>query len=316
LDADDQGMAAAEKFDVDRSRVGGRVVVGLDGSPCADAALRWAYQEAGLRGGRLTAVLAWDYLNQPADHRGEPFDAGYRETDARRALDASVRRAIGEVENVERLVVCDLPGPALLSLAGEADLLVVGARGLGGFQRVVLGSVSEHVLREAPGVVAIVPEPAAEGGPELPTAGGPIVVAVDGSPTAERALCWALEEARLRSAPVQVVHAWHEPLLGGGYPVTATAHPHEWYRHAAREVLDSALARTGGAAREVRVEPIVLEGPPAAAVLDLAKGAGLLVVGSRGLGVVRGTLLGSVSRQVVHRATCPVVVVKPVPTRR
>ena len=133
----------------------GIVVVGVDGSEGALRALRWAGEEARLRGARLRAVCVWSYLDQA----GEPFDPTYGEDDARRMLDEAVAAAgldAGGVD-VERRTVCDLPARGLLDSAADADLLVVGARGLGGFRGLLLGSVSQQAAQHAPCPVAIVP---------------------------------------------------------------------------------------------------------------------------------------------------------------
>ena len=134
----------------------GLVVVGVDGSEGARRALQWAAEEARLRGARLRAVHVWSYLNQA----GEAFDPTYGDDDARRFLDEAVAGlgddAVGL--EIERTAVCDLPARGLLDSAGDADLLVVGARGMGGFRGLLLGSVSQQVAQHAPCPVVIVPD--------------------------------------------------------------------------------------------------------------------------------------------------------------
>ena len=130
----------------------GVVAVGVDGSEHAQLALAWAAEEARLRGARLRAVHVWSYLNQA----GEAFDPTYGDDDARRLLQEAVA-GVTDVD-VELTVVNDLPARGLLDSAQDADLLVVGARGLGGFQGLLLGSVSQQVVQHAPCPVVIVPE--------------------------------------------------------------------------------------------------------------------------------------------------------------
>lgn len=133
----------------------GVVVVGVDGSDGARRALQWAAEEARLRGARLRAVHVWSYLDQA----GEAFDPTYGEDDARQFLDEVVA-GIGDDAgglDIERTAVCDLPARGLLDAAGDADLLVVGARGMGGFRGLLLGSVSQQVAQHAPCPVVIVP---------------------------------------------------------------------------------------------------------------------------------------------------------------
>ena len=133
----------------------GVVVVGVDGSEGAQRALEWAADEARLRGARLRAVCVWSYLDQA----GGSFDPSYGEDDARRLLDGAVDSVAGAAGiDVERLTVNDLPARGLLDSAADADLVVVGARGMGGFQGLLLGSVSQQVVQHAPCPVVIVPQ--------------------------------------------------------------------------------------------------------------------------------------------------------------
>lgn len=132
----------------------GVVVVGVDGSEQAQRALTWAAEEAKLRGARLRVVHVWSYLAQT----GEAFDPTYGDDDARRLLDEVVAGLDGAVD-VELAVVNDLPARGLLDSARDADLLVVGARGMGGFGGLLLGSVSQQVAQHAPCPVVIVPQP-------------------------------------------------------------------------------------------------------------------------------------------------------------
>ena len=136
------------------------------------------------------------------------------------ALADAVDRAVGaEVAGgIERRVLCDLAPKALLSAAAGADLLTIGARGVGGFRGLLLGSVSQACLHHTTVPLAIVRAPDVgpggppETGPAPPAAGGRIVVGVEFSESARRALRWALAEARLREARVDVVHGWQIPF--------------------------------------------------------------------------------------------------------
>lgn len=136
-----------------------------------------------------------------------------------------------------------------------------------------------------------------------------VVVGVDGSEDSERALRFALEEARLRGARLRVVHAWQLP-----YPVHAGGPVPIVYDRAdvaagARDVLERAVAAVAADVDDVQVEPVLVEDRAAPALLAAAEGADLLVMGSRGHGGFVGLLLGSVGQQCAHHARCPVVVV-------
>lgn len=132
---------------------------------------------------------------------------------------------------------------------------------------------------------------------------GLIVVGVDGSTDSQRALRWAAQEARTRGARLKVVLVWsyldQEPA--GFDPA--------YGEQAARRSLDAAVAALGAESAGVDLEPVLVCDLPARGLLDAARGADLVVVGSRGLGGFTGLLLGSVSQQVTQHAPCPVVVV-------
>jgi len=279
-----------------------RIVVGVDGSEGAAVALRWAVEEGQARGEPVAALMAWGYLDQHHTVAGADFDPTYGEPEARLALDTAVTEALGDdaAAGVERIVVCDLAPDALLDASGPEDLLVVGARGHGGFAGLLLGSVSRKVLGHAKGPVAVVrPEPADQ-------AAGPIVVGVDASAVGRVALAWALDEARARGRELRAVHAWSAPFVGG-YPFGGATFDQGIVEEGAREVLTDVLgaADTSG----VTVHPVLAYGTGSSALLEEAPGASLVVVGSRGLGGLTRWLLGSVSHQVAHHAPGTVVVV-------
>ena len=138
-----------------------------------------------------------------------------------------------------------------------------------------------------------------------------IVVGVDGSVGAARALDFAMNEARLRGSPVRVVTAWQAPVpVYAGAMIVPTIDPAEFangLRQAAQRQLDQALEAHVGASADL----VLREGNAAAILLDEAQRADLVVVGSRGRGGFAGLLLGSVSQQVAAHAACPVVIVPP-----
>jgi len=136
---------------------------------------------------------------------------------------------------------------------------------------------------------------------------GRIVVGIDTSPDAERALSWALEEARLRGAELELVHSYPTPELTA-LPMIVTLPDDAELRAAATSVLEDALKAVGGAG-DVPVILTTRAGGAASVLTQAAEGAELLVVGARGLGGFRGLLLGSVSQQAVAHSPCPVVVV-------
>jgi nucleotide-binding universal stress UspA family protein len=141
-----------------------------------------------------------------------------------------------------------------------------------------------------------------------------IVVGVDHSDGAKAAVVFAHEEARLRNATLRAVHAWQFGYVGytgfEGTVPTAAVDISE-LRAAAAAALDETLREALPDSDDVNVEQRVVEGTPAAVLVDESRGADLLVVGSRGHGGFAQLLLGSVSQQCAQHAACPVVIVRP-----
>lgn len=130
-----------------------------------------------------------------------------------------------------------------------------------------------------------------------------IVVGIDGSEHSEKALEWAIDEAELRGAKVRAVLTWTYLGQSGSKLGPLTTEPD------AQKLLAEVVDRVAGD-RAHMVDAVTVNDLPVAGLLDqAADGASLLVVGSRGLGGVKGMLLGSVSRTVVERSPVPVVVV-------
>jgi nucleotide-binding universal stress UspA family protein len=195
----------------------------------------------------------------------------------------------------------------VLDAAKDVDLVVVGARGLGGFRGLLVGSVSQQILHHSPVPVAVIRSSSRS------TDDGPprVVVGVDGSDTARRALEWAVAEAASRSAELEVVHSYTVPYLGG-YPYAEPMDPAP-FQEAAAKILDDALDHVDTSALPGAPIRKLTLGGARPGLLDAAQAADLLVVGARGVGGFRGMLLGSVSHAVAQHATCPVVVIPRAP---
>jgi nucleotide-binding universal stress UspA family protein len=138
-----------------------------------------------------------------------------------------------------------------------------------------------------------------------------IVVGVDGSDGSKRALRFAVEEARAHGARVVALHSWQPPVLAVDVtpmpPPDIAAEIGNLHENALR-LVTAVVEEVVGDDSSVSVEAVAVEGPAASALVDAARDADLLVMGSRGLGGFAGLLLGSVSQQCVQHATCPVVI--------
>jgi nucleotide-binding universal stress UspA family protein len=139
-----------------------------------------------------------------------------------------------------------------------------------------------------------------------------IVVGIDGSEESKAALRWAVDEARLRGTRLRVVHAWFAyPVIADGLPMVQE----DWAAlgETAQRFVEHFVEEVAGDPEGVELELAALHGTAASVLVDASRTADLLVVGSRGHGGFSGLLLGSVSQQCVHHATCPVVVIRSVP---
>ncbi|QHC23014.1 universal stress protein [Streptomyces sp. GS7] len=140
---------------------------------------------------------------------------------------------------------------------------------------------------------------------------GRIVVGVDGSESSEEALRWAVRQAELTDSTVDAVTAWEYPPLYGSIGwIDAPQELASDMKAAASQALDHAVKEAVAPEQQARIHSVLAYGTPAAVLLDQARGADLLVVGSRGHGGFAGALLGSVGQHCTQHAPCPVVVVR------
>ena len=135
-----------------------------------------------------------------------------------------------------------------------------------------------------------------------------IVVGVDGSEAAQDALRWAVAEAQARGARLAIVHAWQYPYFGPT-PIAGMVVDLDDLEASARGVLEHAAAEVDLTGLAEPAELVLVDRTAAIALVEAAKGADLLVVGTRGRGGFKGLLLGSVSQQLTHHAPCPIVIV-------
>jgi nucleotide-binding universal stress UspA family protein len=136
---------------------------------------------------------------------------------------------------------------------------------------------------------------------------GPIVVGADGSKSSTDALGWAIRQAKFTGSALRVVLTWVWPSAAG----TAGVVPSDFDPGAdAQHELDLVVSQIRDAHPDLTVEWVLVEGPAGPALVDSARGASLLVVGSRGHGQLAGILLGSVSEYCVAHAECPVLVLR------
>jgi nucleotide-binding universal stress UspA family protein len=287
---------------MDVQQAGRPVVVGVDGSESSAQAVLWAAQEARRRHAPLRLVQTVEPTT-PVYQYGDPRSGPDLRRIRLRAAHAHLRDAArAAVEEAPGLVVEQgvLDGFAISRLVGEsrsAQLVVIGDRGRGGVAGLLLGSVAVALAAKGECPVVVVRGRATANA-------GPVVVGVDGSPVSEAALEWAFEAADARSADLVAVHAWRDLLLDQKTPLDGAI------EQQARADLAERLAGWCGKYPDVRVRRVLVRDAPARVIVEQSVTAQLVVVGSHGRGGLGGLLLGSVSNAVVHRADCPVVVVR------
>jgi nucleotide-binding universal stress UspA family protein len=291
-----------------------QIIVGYDASAGSEAALHWAADEASRRGAGILLLHADDPDLLVTTLRLEPYghSAGRYGWYATDVLDRGIRccRAAAPHVPVTRRLVSGGATEALLDAARDAALVVVGGRRVDRLSELFVGSTSFAVAAHAPVPVVVVPPPTPGlTGPEA----GRVVVGADGSATSTDAVGVAFDEAALRHTGVTAVRAWYSDFFdspharGGALP-----------RHVEDEVivpaelaaLRESLEPWRAKFPDVPVRERVIHGRAADALTIAARGADLLVVGSRGRGGFASLLLGSVSHAVLHDATCPVVVAR------
>ncbi|MFI1461916.1 universal stress protein [Nocardia carnea] len=283
------------------------VVAAVDGSPSSYRAVAWAAVEASMHGCGLHLINSW------AIPSGFGPEATMTENDLRWLYDQG-QRVVDEAEHVARTaspgkapiisteVTSLLITTALIKRSHSARMVVVGSRGLGAFQRGLLGSVSTAVARHAWCPVAVIH---ADAPLDSVSAGRPVVVGVDGSDNSAPAVALAFDEAARRNVGLIAMHSWSD-TSGLDFPIR------DW--DDVRNSADRALAETLAGYREqypdVAVQRIVRVDRPARSLHDASADAQLVVVGSRGRGGFRGLLLGSTSDALLHSVDTPLIVVR------
>ncbi|MEV0647904.1 universal stress protein [Phytomonospora sp. NPDC050363] len=278
----------------------GQVVVGADGSESSTRAIESAAHEAMLRGLRLRIVHAviWSMVDTPMDLAAMGIPREDLREAAKVILADAEERARMAAPEIEISTHMEIAGAAqaLLSEGENADLIVVGNRGHGGFTGLLVGSTAVQVAAHATCPVLVVRPDVPR---EDPT--GPIVVGVDGSPEGRLALRFAITEAKLRGATVRALHALPE-----GFPPEEGAEA----LAAAEKLLDTALVEIDAAPGDVSVSAEIVRGQPAEALVEASRTASMIAVGGRGRGGFRGLLFGSVSHALIHHAECSVAIAR------
>ena len=282
------------------------ILAGADGSAESGAAVRWAAEEAVMRGAPLTLVHAVPPVvtSWPLGPMHSSITE-WQHNNAKNVLEQACKTVQASLPESERPAIKTeilRSGivPALVEASEDKQMIVVGNRGTGAVGRVLLGSVSAGLVRHARCPVAVIH---AEHRP--PDANAPILLGIDGSPASEAATALAFDEASRRGVGLSVLHAWSDvavfPMLGM-----------DWreYESEGHEVLGERLAGWHEQYPDVAVQRHLVCDQPAQWLIRESEHARFVVLGNRGRGGFRRMLLGSVSSAVAQAAAVPVIVVR------
>lgn len=295
----------------------GAVVVGVDGSEQSLEAAVWAAHEARRRDLDLELVMSYAIPTFVAT----AMDAGYAALDdesLRRGAEQVLRDALADLErerasgsghgivDADRVRAYVETGDAagtLLEYSKHAELMVLGARGRGGFMGRLLGSVSSAVPPHSECPTVIVPK----GSQSRTEVDNVVVVGVDGSERARLATLDAAQEAVARDCTLRIV--WALPPITGTQAWVPAAVDQDAVQAELMEQIDAAADWLRHHFPQLQVEGTVEEGVPAQVLVKHSAKARLVVTGTRGRGGFTGVLLGSTSQNVLHHAKSPVLVV-------
>jgi len=281
------------------------IVVGVDDSPSSHSALYWAVDEASSRHVPLEVVYAWRSLYRTWPGGPGLVDLAEASRDyGQDRLDSLVARV--HASDPEAAVTGKLlegrPSIVLLEAASatHAQMLVVGARGVGGFDGLLLGSVGLHVVTNAPCAVVVVRVA------RRPV--GPIVVGIDGSAESKAVLSAAFDEAAVRNARLDVIHVLYVHSAAEGVPDRTAALAVA--KSDANDSITELLADAVSQYPQVKVRTDFPAGYPAEILINASTEASMLVMGSHGVGGFADMRLGSIAHAVVHHARCPVMLLR------
>ncbi|MGY0021892.1 universal stress protein [Streptomyces sp. YJ-C3] len=290
------------------------VVAAVDGSDDSKRALEWALAEAARRGADLRIVHVRQYAPylQPAVLVAGPEEPADDSVvgDVRTALEG--REGLPPLEFISR---DGLPAAVLPEISAEAQLLVLGSRGRGGFASLLLGSNGVAAARDAACPVVVVPPPGREVHGDTPVPPGPrVVVGLQTDDPDETTLRFAFEHAARTGARLQIVAAYPWPVLAWSAfgDFTPTTVDQEAAERETLNLANDAVAAQRKSHPEVDVELYVAPGDAAGHLVENSREADLVVVGRHRRRLTRpAPMLGSVTHAVLLHAASPVAVVPP-----
>lgn len=266
-------------------------IIGVDGSPQSRAALDWGLARAAERGANVELVYVADdsFLSESVAFLSEAQKASEQMLE----LEIEHARASGFNGEIVGTALVGHPIGEIEAVSERADLLVLGAHSGSKFAGSFFGTRAVKIAAVAHCPVAVVPLEV-EGTPEPA-----IVVGVDGSEPAQKAMAFAAEEASQRGVKLVAVYAWMPPLTPG-LEYLWSEELVESQRAAAEEAITASTVGLDEQYPGLVIERKIVQAPPVSALLQAAETADTIVVGSRGRGGLSRLLLGSVSHGVLQ----------------
>jgi len=293
------------------------VLAGHDGSANSEQDVFWASEIASAYGRSLRILTSYSlpmlvgvgatagYL-APVLTSQEVHEIDVKHRELLQTIAARVKEIHPDIR-IETFLDQGAPAPSLLKAAEDASMVVLGTRGVGSAQGLLMGSVSYAVAHRAKCPVMLVPESSDRG--DI----GRVVVGVDGSSRSSSAAEWALDLARRLRRPLEIVTAWHYPYQAAIPEAGMMMGPDvEELRLAmlrdARDLVRRERSRLQGP-HGVHIETEVIEGSAADSLAEHAGPRDIVVVASKSHSLLASVLLGSTAVGVAHRSRGPVVIV-------
>ncbi|MFF7635095.1 universal stress protein [Kitasatospora sp. NPDC008050] len=281
------------------------ITVGLDGSAESRSAARWAAHEAELRGLPVRLLHLWILRSLTAQNVPGEYPQALAAERMLQDAESDLLRRYPHVPVITELLSADSPA-ALLPGAPNAEMVVLGSEGLGGVQGYVLGSLALHTVAQSAVPVVLVRAPEEPEGSGAPAArSGAVAVGVSLRAGYDGVLAFAFGAAARRGVPLLIVHAATRRRAADGRERAPDESPEQAEQ---RELHDALLPWREKFPAVHVVEHISHESPPRA-VVDIAPGAGLLVVGRGGNRTGLAPRIGPVAHAAIHHAACPVAVI-------
>lgn len=284
----------------------GTIVVGYDASPESDVALAWAAARAEMTGASLHLVRAVQ-----SDLVIDVLGTDKEVAPAKLPKVEEIKDQLGQ-DRVTLVQSVGSPSEALVKASEDAELVVIGTRGRNTVVAGLIGSTAYAVTAHAHSPVVVVRTGDDQETAPVPGPDAPVVIGVESAESSKASLDTAARLAAEYDAPLRLVRATDVVPVAAMTAAAAVASVEliSSLEQGDEETLAECAAYVKQQHPDLTLELVRGSGEPSRVLMENTDNAGIIVVGSRGLGGFRGLLLGSVSHAVIHGATCPVLVLR------